>query len=185
MIKCDFNQWQIAAVLTAWRLWHLLSALLCPAKRLTTQRAPSPDWGEDGGGQMRLDSTSGASRRLPLHPHQCPLPQLPCHPLRVPPSQHVVQEEGLAHTHYQSEGLRAKERLAAQKVRRLLIRNADDVAVKSTRLEITSLRKTSWRTESATENLTPQGRTVESQQVQVSLWWSVKFFNLLFPGNSL
>ncbi len=161
------NQLQIAAaVLRVRRPQCPSTALLYPARRPTTPRAPSPDWGEDDGELTRLGSTSGASRHLPLHPRQCLLPQLPCHPLWLQPNQPAVREGGPAQPPCQSEGFRARARQAARKARRPLKRNVGDAVIKSIRLGSTSPRKTSWKMARTSQSLTPWDRTVEFQQVR-------------------
>lgn len=152
-----FNQLQIAAAVLRVQRLPRLSVV----RRLTLQGAPSQDWGEDDGEPMRLDSTSGALQRLPLHPHKCLLPQFPRHPPWLPPNPPAVREGGLAQTPCRSEWFRVRAR---QRATHPLLRNAGDVVAKSIRPGITSLRKTSWKTESTLRN--PWDRTAESQEVR-------------------
>lgn len=135
---------------------------------------------------MRLDSTSGALRPLPLHPHRCLLPQqLLCHPLRLPTNPPAVREGGPAQTPCHSEGFRARARRPAPTVNRPPIRNAGDVVAKSIRLGSTSLRKTRWKMESTSKDRTPRDRTAVSQQVRCFSPETSQVFNELFPAQVL
>lgn len=135
---------------------------------------------------MRPDSTSGALRPLPLHPHRCLLPQqLLCHPLRLPTNPPAVREGGPAQTPCPSEGFRARARRPAPTVNRPPIRNAGDVVAKSIRLGSTSLRKTRWKMESTSKDRTPRDRTALSQQVRCFSPETSQVFNELFPTQVL
>lgn len=148
-----FNQFQIA-VLRLWRLQRLSLVPPYPPRRPKPQSAPSQDWGEGGGELMTLDLTSGALRRPPLHPRQCLLPQYPLRPLWLCPNLFAVREGGLDQILCRNVRYRAREKHLALRAIRHLVRNVGDVVIRSIRLGTTSQRKTSWKMENTSKNLT-------------------------------
>lgn len=112
---------------------------------------------------MMLDWTSGDLQHLPLPLHLCCPKIFPHHPLRPPASRLAVREGGLGRTRCQSACLRGRVKRLAQRLTSRNIRNAGVVPVRSTRLVITSLRRTSWKRESNWE--TPLRTTLKPQQV--------------------